>query len=268
MKAIIERPDTSKDAKPRRWQVPVNLVELSRLNSALLVAKQHGVESGLILDGKRLMRTKRAEARLVMVYAACEQRHDPSVWVMCRHELQLDPAVGLMSHLYRAYDEALAEHADENLLNDAQTMKLQLATTQAEKVRLAEEERLRQARLAKRAEQEDNLAHQLMLRRLARCEVDTSRAFRKWSDKGRSAVHTGSISASPPAISAPPQTPDGQSTGTRQLCARPAYCVAAVRCREVSCNVNTRLFRVVQVDKLRRIRWCGHLGIETTSLLH
>ena len=138
MKAIIERPGTAKDAKPRRWQVPVNLVELSRLNSALLVAKQHGVESGLILDGQRLMRTKRAEARLVMVYAACEQRHDPSVWVMCRHELQLDPAAGLMSHLYRAYDEALAEHADENLLNDAQTMKLQMATTQAEKVRLAE----------------------------------------------------------------------------------------------------------------------------------
>ena len=43
-------------------------------------------------------------------------------------------------------------------------------------------------------------------------------------------------------LSAPPQTPDGQSTGTRQLCARPAYCVAAVRCREVSCNFTFVLF--------------------------
>ena len=266
MKAIIERPGTTKDAKPRRWRVPVNLVELSRLSSALLAAKKHGVESGLVMDGKRLMRTKRAEARLVMVYMACEQRNDPSVWVMCRHELQLDPALGLMSHLYRAYDEALAEHADANLLSDAQTMKLQLATTQAEKVRLAEEERLRQARLAKRAEEEENLAHQLMLRRLARCEVDTSRAFRKWSGKGRSAVDTGNIAASPPAISAPPQTPDGQSIGMRQLRA-PAIALQLCRFVRVAAIEVVCLFQVVQVDT-RRIRWCGHRVTETTSLLH
>ncbi len=186
MKAIVECPATTKDAKPRRWQVPVNLVELSRLSSALLAAKRHGVESKLVLDGDRLMRTKRAEARLAMLYVACEQRHDPAAWVKCRHELQLDPALGgLLPHLYRGYDEALAEDADENLLNDAQAMKLKLAATDAEVARLAAEEQRRQERLAKKAENEEHLKHQLTLRKLARCELDTSRAFRKWSSQGK-----------------------------------------------------------------------------------
>ena len=76
MKAIIEHPGTTKDTKPRPWQVPVNLVELLRLSSALSAAKQDGVESDLVLKAKKLMRTKRAEARLVMLYRACEERQD------------------------------------------------------------------------------------------------------------------------------------------------------------------------------------------------
>jgi hypothetical protein len=120
-----------------------------------------------------------------MLYATCEQRHDPAAWVKCRHELELDPALGgLLPHLYRAYDEALAEDADEDLLNDAQAMKLQLAATDAEAVRLAEEERRHQERLARKAEKEEDLVHQLTLRKLARCELDTSRAFRKWASQG------------------------------------------------------------------------------------
>ena len=109
MKAIVEHPATTKDTKPRPWQVPVNLVELSRLSSALSAAKRDGVESNLVLDGKKLMRTKRAEARLAMLYRACEERRDPAAWVKCRHELKLDAALGgPLFQLYRAYDEAVA----------------------------------------------------------------------------------------------------------------------------------------------------------------
>lgn len=186
MKSIVQLPTTTKNGTPRRWQVPVDINELSRLDNALSAAKLNGVESKLVLDGKRLMRTKRAEARLAMLYAACEQREDPAVWVKCKHALELDPALGgMLPHLYRAYDEAVAEYADAKLISDVQAMKLQLAQHKADISRQKEEERIREAQRAKEAEQEHEMMHHYTLRKIARCELDTSRAFHRLSSKDK-----------------------------------------------------------------------------------
>ena len=152
MAAILQWPEDTGAAgklQRRRWQVPVALVELVRLDSALRAAELNGVEARLQLDGKTLMRTKRAETRLAMLYVACERSDDPAAWIHCRHELELDTDLGgLMAHLYRAYDEAVAEGADAQLLNDARAMKHQLAAAEAAAARAAEEERLRRERCA------------------------------------------------------------------------------------------------------------------------
>ena len=174
----------------RVWPVPRNEDEVERLHRAVeaaVVAPLEGVDAEVLRRGQAVKRTKDAEVKLVVLYERCALGlEDRLSWERCKHELRICPACAAedrkakMAAMYRLFDEAQAEGADAALLRDAEAMKQQLASADADAARKAAEEERRVQEEARRADAEEDAAFNSKLRTIvhsSRVLPDTSEAL-------------------------------------------------------------------------------------------